>query len=333
MQKIATLACKSWKNTRMESSPWRHRGCQTPPKVNFRVRGGFATHTWYVTRINLIFSRTPDGKHFNGLVHLDPLDTVLRDAIRILAMQNEPSISFNDPKSLGVGLIFSEMIYLINLNWGAFLKEAEEYIALLGEYCVHSELSAADQLMYTRELHQVIAQWAEARRRIVSAGNVARQMIEHPFFVALDIRTGIEGHISRNAASLADFVVRIDEIKAQTQVLISLIFNIATLQDTRAAVEEARAANQLAQSIRRVTFLTFVYLPLSLATGILGMNVVEISGAQDSTAIWVYFLISVLLLGLTMGIWWSWSKVEASPKRRKGRVAMLPFEHPLQSIV
>lgn len=43
------------------------------------------------------------------------------------------------------------------------------------------------------------------------------------------------------------------------------IFNIATLQDTRAAVEESRAANRLASSIRRVTFLTFIYLPLTLA--------------------------------------------------------------------
>lgn len=43
------------------------------------------------------------------------------------------------------------------------------------------------------------------------------------------------------------------------------IFNITTLQDTRAAVEEGKAASAFAASIHRITSLTFVYLPLTLA--------------------------------------------------------------------
>ena len=43
------------------------------------------------------------------------------------------------------------------------------------------------------------------------------------------------------------------------------IFNITTMQDTRASIAESKSANALAASIRRITVLTFVYLPLTLA--------------------------------------------------------------------
>ena len=65
---------------------------------------------------------------------------------------------------------------------------------------------------------------------------------------------------------LDDHLTRCKELAEQTNVLISLIFNIATLQDTRAAVEESKAANNLSASIRRVTLLAFFYLPLTLST-------------------------------------------------------------------
>jgi hypothetical protein len=93
-------------------------------------------------------------------------------------------------------------------------------------------------------------------------------MIEHPFFSSIagyNGRIAIEGYLGKQIMILEDHISRCNELAEQTNVLISLIFNIATLQDTRAAIEESKAANVLAASIRRVTMLTFVYLPLTLA--------------------------------------------------------------------
>lgn len=63
-----------------------------------------------------------------------------------------------------------------------------------------------------------------------------------------------------------DHINRCSDAAAQTNNLISLVFNIATLQESRAAVEESKAANAFAGSIRRVTMLTFIYSPLTLAS-------------------------------------------------------------------
>jgi hypothetical protein len=103
----------------------------------------------------------------------------------------------------------------------------------------------------------------------------------HPLFIAAHAQNSIKSYLAKTTSALDDHVSRTHELTNQTNILISLvsvhgwrllifiykeqIFNIAKLQDTRAAVEESRAANELASSIRRVTLLTFIYLPLTLA--------------------------------------------------------------------
>jgi hypothetical protein len=65
---------------------------------------------------------------------------------------------------------------------------------------------------------------------------------------------------------LDDYLMRCHEVSEQTKALSEYLFSIATLEESRLAVEETKAANALAGSIRRVTMLTFIYLPLTLAS-------------------------------------------------------------------
>lgn len=91
----------------------------------------------------------------------------------------------------------------------------------------------------------------------------------HPFFLSIngtDNSAAVRSRLTRKVKIIEDQIGRCNELVEQTNVLISLIFNIATLQDARAAIEESKAANVLARSIKRVTVLTFVYLPLTLAS-------------------------------------------------------------------
>jgi hypothetical protein len=105
---------------------------------------------------------------------------------------------------------------------------------------------------------------------LIAAKDLAEQIIEHPFCQSTDgyfeDSRMLKLTLSKKMKILDDQISRCNELAEQTSVLISLIFNIATLQDTKAAVEESRAANALASSIRRVTMLTFIYLPLTLAS-------------------------------------------------------------------
>lgn len=90
-------------------------------------------------------------------------------------------------------------------------------------------------------------------------------MLNHPFLTSVNAHQSMAAYLQKRMASLDDYNTRSLELSEQTTNLISLIFNIATLQDTRVAVEESRIANVLAASIRRVTVLTFIYLPLMLS--------------------------------------------------------------------
>jgi hypothetical protein len=104
---------------------------------------------------------------------------------------------------------------------------------------------------------------------LIAAKDLVAQILEHPFLASIagyNGRIAIEGYLKKQAKTLDDHISQCKELAEQNNVLISLIFNIATLQDTRAAVEESKAANVFAASIRRVTMLTFVYLPLTLTS-------------------------------------------------------------------
>jgi hypothetical protein len=135
---------------------------------------------------------------------------------------------------------------------------------------VDDDLTSVQQLQYTRELHQLSSLWPRVRRGLVASKELAEQIPSHSFFSGPDRRNdghdAIEGYMRRKVRVIDDQIILCNELADQTSLLISLIFNIATLQDTKAAVEESRAANRLASSIGRVTMLTFIYLPLTLAS-------------------------------------------------------------------
>ena len=63
-----------------------------------------------------------------------------------------------------------------------------------------------------------------------------------------------------------DQISRCDDAAAKNDNLIGIFMGIASLQESRTAVEESISVNAVAGSYRRVTILTFVYLPLTLAS-------------------------------------------------------------------
>lgn len=181
--------------------------------------------------------------------------------------------------------------------------------------CVEEDLSPEDQLTYTRELHKLVTLLGEVCRRILGAKDVMQQMLDHPFFASVNAQHSMAAYLQKTMTALDEYNIRLNEISEQSTNLISLIFNIATLQDTRVAVEESRAANALAGSIRRVTVLTFIYLPLMFSASVFGMNVTEI---ESGHSIWLFCVLAAVLMLLTVGAWTAWSAILASERRRNG---------------
>ena len=122
---------------------------------------------------------------------------------------------------------------------------------------------------YTRELLNLRPKWTQARRRIVSIKELLMHTTEHADFTSLygfKGRIVKESHFSKRISELDARIARCDELEDQTKSLTNLIFNLATLRDTKNTAEEIAAANALAMSVRRVTVLGFIYLPLTLAS-------------------------------------------------------------------
>lgn len=285
----------------------------TSPTYRFRnADGNYHSHEWHVTCIRLIFLKNERNEHFRGLIQIDPLDDAIADGLKTLITKAEEQPSVEAELYSGLGQVLSETIYIVTYNWTAFFTEAETHLQVLSKKCVDTNLTGDEQLRYTRELHQLSPLWVQVRRRLTAAKDLVAQMIEHPFFAVIagfDGRIAIESYLRKHVKILDDQITQCNEIAEQTNVLISLIFNIATLQDTRAAVEESKAANAFAASVRRVTMLTFVYLPLTLAASVFGMNIRQITGENTHASVYAYIIMSFAVMVLTFGGWYVWSQL------------------------
>lgn len=73
------------------------------------------------------------------------------------------------------------------------------------------------------DLHQLSPLWSEVRRRIVSAKDAARQMINHPFFAASGGVKSIESYLNKIIYTFDDLQKRTEELDSNTNILINLV--------------------------------------------------------------------------------------------------------------
>lgn len=64
------------------------------------------------------------------------------------------------------------------------------------------------------------------------------------------------------------------------------------------AVAESREAIDQAKRMGKLTFLAFIFVPLSFTTSFFGMNVKELDAKKVS--IWMWLVVSVPILGLAL---------------------------------
>ncbi|KAF2819039.1 hypothetical protein CC86DRAFT_413415 [Ophiobolus disseminans] len=309
----------------VDTKPAEAQRLDTSPQYRFRATGSrYHNHTWHVTCIRLIFSKRDGNTAFDNVIQIDSADDAVANALKTLMLRDEERPLNEAEEHAGLGRLLSNTIYLVTYTWTAFFMEGGAHLQILSDKCLDEHLTPIEQLQYTRELHRLAPLWVQVRRRLSAAKDLSEQLLDHPFFKNInnfDNRSAVRALMTREVRVLDDQISRCNEMAEQTNVLISLIFNIATLQDTKAAVEESKAANALASSIRRVTMLTFIYLPLTLASSIFGMNITQITGAQSDSPLWAYFILAVTLMCATFGGWFIWSRQLSRTERRASKIA------------
>ncbi|KAI0112559.1 hypothetical protein GGR51DRAFT_45867 [Nemania sp. FL0031] len=85
----------------------------------------------------------------------------------------------------------------------------------------------------------------------------------------------------------------IRELLERSQTIIQLEFNLASIL-------EARRSTSTNRSLKRLTWVTFVFLPLLFVASLFGMNVDILS---DDPSWWWYFPIAGGFILLTFGVW------------------------------
>ncbi|KAJ9612460.1 hypothetical protein H2200_004057 [Cladophialophora chaetospira] len=288
--------------------PTESRRSDATPYARFFAKDRPLPHEWHVTRVAIIFMTDTTKQKFRGLIQLDHTDEAIAKALETLMVRDEETLPGDTEAIAGQGQILTELVHIVNLTWNGFLGEAEAHLRYLESVtCIQEELSPTDQLKYTRELHQLSPLWAQVRRRLVAARDLAKQMIVHPYFISMNAQEAFEPYLKKCMNVIEEQIDRSAELTEETNNLISLIFIITTMQDTRATIAESRAANAFAASIRRITVLTFVYLPLTLAASIFGMNVQQVTNQAGQPQVWWYLIVAASLMAASSGAWCFWS--------------------------
>ncbi|EPE34320.1 Magnesium transport protein CorA, transmembrane region [Glarea lozoyensis ATCC 20868] len=95
-----------------------------------------------------------------------------------------------------------------------------------------------------------------------------------------------------------------------------LFMSSVSVQDSHMSIEQSRLGMEQARRGSQLTYLAFIYVPLSFVTGIFGMNVQQINGTGLN--VWVCFVTLVPLVCLTGLVFWGvWFYGRWKGKREK----------------
>ncbi|KAF3050215.1 hypothetical protein E8E11_009300 [Didymella keratinophila] len=288
------------------------------PPYRFMHKHGPQNHEWHVNHARFIFFsgsggvKSPatacqdpsDGVHmtWRGLYMFDQPDDTIATRLRgqLLAFDRE----YPQPTEVyqGLGQIIQDVILIISIIRTDFFDEAMVHLQALSRRCLKEDLSTEKQLSYLEDLYNLLPLWSQVRRQLDGTKNLIAQVSRHEIS-SLTSGERDDRYYVKRLSVIEDQLRRCNDVADKTKNLISLVMNIASLQESRAAVQESKSANATAASIKRVTILTFIYLPLTLASSILGMNITQITGEGTHSQLWLYFVIAVALIAATSGGW------------------------------
>lgn len=102
---------------------------------------------------------------------------------------------------------------------------------------------------------------------------------------------------------------------------------IEDIRATSSVLEAQRALKQTAM-VGRLTFLAFMFIPLSFTTSFFGMNLKELGSGQEVLSIWVWAVVTVLVFAgaLTLLYWRNmvslYDRVRAGKKTKVDKLAV-----------
>ena len=97
-------------------------------------------------------------------------------------------------------------------------------------------------------------------------------------------------------------------------------------QDQHTSIDIAEASKTIAEetkkdgySMKTLAVVTMLFLPATSVSSILAMPLFHWDGNESvvSPRLWVYFVLSITLTALTVGLWWVWQKKQVGSRVAK----------------
>lgn len=113
----------------------------------------------------------------------------------------------------------------------------------------------------------------------------------------------------QETANLTDQMDRkLKDLEVASQELIQLEFNLTS-------IAEAQKSTSTNVSVKRLSWITFIFLPLMFVSSIFGMNVDVL---KSNPRWWIYILFAAGTMILTLGVWilFKWKKLESRIEKK-----------------
>jgi len=209
----------------------------------------------------------------------------------------------------------SAITYLSNITPAQLIALNQDHIRILEPFLAILENHFRIQLLALRTTHD---RWM-SKSLGLSAATLARYdaILSYRWRIgrcAIEDYSAIFSRLEEFQAFNSDigtitqiFQTRQNNLLAKARLLETHVRDTIQLNIGNLALQESRKSIQQANTVGRVSFLAFVFIPLSLATSFFGMNISELTGSGAS---WKTFVIStVCLCALVLLVCaWLWRK-------------------------
>ncbi|KAA6414305.1 MAG: hypothetical protein FRX48_02668 [Lasallia pustulata] len=146
------------------------------------------------------------------------------------------------------------------------------------------------------------------RRRIPLYNNFIRSMLdllEDRFLSPESTRA----HWSKTTENVRHLLGRLEEVQNRADHVISVLTAVILIQESKKALTQTR-------DVSRITYLAFLFVPMSFVATFLSMNNNFPSG--NNMVYWIYFVIALPLSGTALLLAYYWTRVEDLWKRTFG---------------
>ncbi|EZG03547.1 hypothetical protein H106_06995 [Trichophyton rubrum CBS 735.88] len=187
-------------------------------------------------------------------------------------------------------IILDDIFKVLTANWDSFLNLAMDHVSMLEDkiYERPADETRAPLLWTNSSL------WLKVEKLLFIHLDIVKEMITRLQDLTDDVESdtpwleSIPGDFERLGTTITEDLIK------PTENLISLLYQSVSIRDSRHSI-------QLNVSMWRLSWITFIFLPMTFITGFFGMNV---DTFKDNPDIKWYFIATVPFMFLVLILWY-----------------------------